>query len=66
MKKYKYTLARMGFAPILRLTANQLAGGAIMAISFCVLMAALDSGNELHTSASILTGIVGLIICNKK
>lgn len=56
----------MGFAPIMRLTANQLAGGAIMAISFCVLMAALDSGNELHTSASVLTGIVGLIICNKK
>lgn len=56
----------MGFAPIMRLTANQFAGGAIMAISFCVLMTALESGNELHTSASILTGIVGLIICNKK
>lgn len=66
MKKYKYTLARMGFAPIMRMTANQLAGGAIMAVSVLVFMAALDSGNELKTSASILTGIIGLIICNKK
>ena len=56
----------MGFAPIMRLTANQLAGGAIMAVSVLVFMAAMDSGNELKTSASILTGIIGLIICNKK